>query len=128
MHTHFDFTLPKGYVDPGGTIHRRGEMRLATALDEIEPLGDPRVRENEAYLPVLMLARVVTRLGQLEAVTPAVIESLFAVDMAYLQDLYLRLNHNEPVVVAAICPHCNNQFQLQVAPLDEGERLPEEET
>ena len=126
MDTHFEFTLPRGYVDPAGTVHRRGEMRLATALDEIEPLQDPRVRQNEAYLPVLLLARVVVRLGSLEAVTPAVIEALFAGDLAYLQDLYLRLNDSEPVVVSAICPHCNSQFQLQVSPLAEGERLPED--
>ena len=126
MHTHFEFTLPKGYVDSNGNLHRQGEMRLATALDEIEPLQDPRVRRNEAYLPVLLLARVVERLGTLEAVTPAIIESLFAGDLAYLQDLYLRLNSSDRVVVAAVCPHCNNQFQLQVAPLAEGERLPEQ--
>ena len=123
MDTHFEFSLPRGYLDPAGTVHRRGEMRLATALDEIEPLQDPRVRQNEAYLPVLLLARVVVRLGTLDAVTPSVIESLFATDLAYLQDLYLRLNSSESVVVSAICPHCNNQFQLQVSPLSEG--LPE---
>ena len=126
MDTHFEFSLPKGYVDPAGKLHRRGEMRLATALDEIEPLRDPRVQQNDAYLPVLLLARVVTRLGTLEAVTPAVIESLFAADIAYLQDLYLRLNTGDPVVVSAICPHCNNQFQLQVSPVTAGEPMPEE--
>lgn len=117
MQTTFEFTLPRGYVDEAGQIHRQGWMRLATALDEIEPLHDPRVQINEAYLPVLLLARVVLRLGDLPAVTPQVIERLFAADLAYLQELYLRLNSPTPVVVGAICPQCHTQFQLQVAPL-----------
>lgn len=118
MQTLFDFTLPKGYVAPDGTVHRQGQMRLATALDEILPQQDPRVQANEAYLPVLLLARVVTRLGNLSAVTPQVIEGLFAADLVYLQDLYLRLNAGEPVVVSAVCPHCQAEFRLQVAPLN----------
>jgi hypothetical protein len=113
----YEFTLPKGYVDAGGQLHQHGRMRLATALDEIEPMQDPRVRSNEAYLAILLLARVVIRLGDLPAVTPRVIEGLFATDLAYLQDLYQRLNSSESVVVGAVCPHCNSQFQLEVAPL-----------
>lgn len=113
----FEFILPRGYVDGVGRVHQNGRMRLATALDEIEPMQDPRVRANESYLPVLLLSRVVTQLGELTAVTPQVIEGLFASDLAYLQDLYLRLNSAEPVLLGAICPHCSTQFQLQVAPL-----------
>jgi hypothetical protein len=113
----FEFTLPKGYVDANGQVHQYGRMRLATALDEIEPMQDPRVRHNEAYLAVLLLARVVTRLGDLPAVTPRVIEGLFAADLAFLQDLYQRLNSTDSIVVGAVCPHCNGQFQLEVAPL-----------
>ncbi|MCI0396430.1 MAG: phage tail assembly protein [Chloroflexi bacterium] len=119
MQTEFEFTLPRGYVDPAGQVHRGGRMRLATALDEIEPMQDARVESNESYLPVLLLSRVVTQLGQLPAVTPRVIESLFASDLAYLQELYLRLNSAENVVVSAVCPHCNGRFHLQVAPLGE---------
>ena len=121
MQTHFDFTLPRGYVDADGHVHREGQMRLATALDEVEPLADPRVAENEAYLPILLLARVVTRLGDLEQVSPAVVEQLFAGDLAYLQEMYLRLNGSEAVYLDAICPACDTRFQLQVAPLGEGE-------
>lgn len=88
LRTTFDFLLPKGYVDGDGRLHRRGEMRLATARDEIEPLRDPRVTANDAYLTVLVLARVVTRLGDITNVTPSVIEGLFASDLAYLQDFY----------------------------------------
>jgi hypothetical protein len=92
-------------------------MRMATALDEIQSLGDPRVEANEAYLPVVLLGRVVTRLGEISPVPPGVIEGLFAADLAYLEDLYQRLNWPQPVVLGAVCPSCSTQFQLQVAPL-----------
>jgi len=90
--TEFPFTLPKGYVDINGTLHRDGVMRLATARDEIEPLRDPRVRENEAFHTLIVLARVVTRLGTLDQVTPQTIEDLFVSDLAFLQDLYEAVN------------------------------------
>ena len=112
----YEFELPRGYVDANGNIHRHGSMRLATALDEIEPLRDPRVQANEAYLVILLLARVVTRLGEM-TVNTQVIEGLYASDLAYLQDVYQRLNAPESVVVGAVCPNCSTQFQLQVAPL-----------
>ncbi len=117
LQTEYEFVLPRGYVDGAGQVHRHGRMRLAVALDEIEPMQDPRVRANESYLPVLLLSRVVTQLGGLTAVTPQVMEGLFASDLAYLQDLYLRLNSNEPVLLGAVCPHCSAAFQVQVAPL-----------
>lgn len=112
-----EFELPQGYLDAQGNVHRRGAMRLATALDEIEPLSDPRVEANEAYLVILLLSRVITRLGGFTAVTPQVIEGLYASDLAYLQDVYQRLNAPQPVIVNATCPSCNTKFQLQVAPL-----------
>jgi hypothetical protein len=112
-----EFVLPRGYTDAEGQLHRHGAMRLATALDEIEPLQDPRVQANEAYLVILLLARVIVRLGTLPSVTTQVIENLYASDLAYLQDVYQRLNAPESVVVGAVCPHCNTHFQLQVAPL-----------
>lgn len=117
--TEFDFTLPRGYIDPDGNIHRLGCMRLATALDEIESVQDPRVQANEAYLPVALLSRVVLRLGELEPVGSAIMEGLFASDLAYLEDLYMRINSQEQVLVNAVCPHCSGQFQLRVAPLSE---------
>ena len=92
--TEFEFSLPRGYVDKDGRVHREGAMRLATAADEILPLKDPRVQGNPAYLVVILLARVVTRLGELEVVNPKVIEELFAADLAYLQDFYNRINGN----------------------------------
>ena len=117
LQTEFAFTLPRGYLDGAGNLQRQGAMRLATALDEIESLQDPRVLENEAYLPVLLLQRVITRLGTLPAVTPQVVEGMFASDLSYLEDLYLRLNSHELIQVGAVCPHCSAHFRLQVAPL-----------
>jgi hypothetical protein len=117
LQTDIEFTLPRGYVDASGRTHSTGRIRLATALDEIQSVGDPRVQANEAYLPVVLLSRVVTALGDLSAVTPQVIEGLFAADLAYLEDLYQRLNSAEQVIIGAVCPNCSTQFQLQVAPL-----------
>jgi hypothetical protein len=117
IQTEFDFALPRGYVDSTNGLHREGRMRLATALDEIDSLQDPRVQVNNAYLPVVLLSRVITHLGSLPAITPQVIERLFASDLAFLEDLYQRLNGAEAITLGAICPHCSQQFQIQVAPL-----------
>lgn len=92
LQTEFPFLLPKGYVGEDGSLQRKGLMRLATARDEIQPLRDARVKENEAYLTVIVLSRVVTELGTLQQVTPHTIEGLFIEDLAYLQDLYARIN------------------------------------
>lgn len=92
LQTEFPFTLPRGYVDEAGTLHREGVMRLATARDEIEPLRDARVKENEAYLTVIVLARTIVKLGSLGQITPKTIEGLFSSDLAYLQDFYTRIN------------------------------------
>ena len=115
LQTEFAFELPRGYVDEEDTVHREGVMRLATARDEILPLRDPRVRENEAYLTVLLLSRVLTQLGTLSAVTPAVIEGLFASDLAFLQDLYARVNPEGHTRAAVVCPACNHEFAVDVA-------------
>lgn len=115
--TEFDFTLPRGYVDAAGQTHQHGRMRLATALDEIEPLHDPRVRANPAYLTVILLARVVTQLGSLPALTPAVIENLYVADLAYLQALYRRLNEQGVSVLSVTCPHCQQAHEVDLADL-----------
>ena len=108
--TEFEFELPCGYLDEHGTLHREGIMRRATAADEIQPLRDPRVRSNEAYLSVILLSRVVTRLGAVDQVNPAVIERLFAQDLRYLLDLYNRVNGGDdgPEVE---CPACRHRFR-----------------
>ena len=90
--TEIEFELPKGYVDDSGTLHRQGVMRLATAADEILPMRDPRVQENEAYLPVIVLARVITRLGSLRDIHTGVVEGLYASDLAFLEELYADFN------------------------------------
>src|SRR5579862_8910988 len=90
--TEYQFTLPCGFVDAAGDLHRTGVMRLATTLDEVQPLADARVQSNPAYVAVLVLSRVVTQLGTLKPVSPAIIERLFAADFAYLQEVYVRLN------------------------------------
>src|SRR2546430_4440849 len=92
MQTEIAFTLPRGYLDAAGNVHREGAMRLATARDEIEPLRSAEVRQNEAYLSVLLLSRVVTRIGDVTDVTPDLVENLFAADFDHLQRLYERLN------------------------------------
>jgi len=111
--TETDFTLPTGYVDSAGERHRHGRMRLATAADEILPLRDPRVQANPAYLVVILLSRVVTRLGTVELINPKVIEGLYAADLAYLQHLYNRLNDGNRLL-SVICPHCEQGFELDI--------------
>jgi hypothetical protein len=117
IQTEFEFILPRGILTEDGRLQRNGRMRLATALDEIEAMRDPRVQINEAYLPVVLLSRVIVRLGDLVQVTPQVVERLFAADMAYLEDVYQRLNSQESIVLGVACPHCGGRFDVQVAPL-----------
>jgi hypothetical protein len=114
LQTEYDFRLPLGYVDGEGNLHREGVMRLATAADEIQPLKDPRVRANEAYLVVILLARVVQKLGSLGQVNPQVIEGLYAADLAYLQELYNRINHDGKATVTAACPQCRHAFEMEI--------------
>jgi len=119
LRTEFPFILPRGFVDQTGTVHRDGVMRLATAKDEIIPQRDPRVRENESYLTVLLLSRVVTRLGKLPEVNPGVVENMFASDLAFLQDLYRRVNQEGVSQAAVACPECHHEFTVEMA----GDRL-----
>jgi len=115
LRTEVEFTLPLGYVDRSGTLHRQGVMRLATAADEIQPLQDARVQANQAYVGVLLLSRVVVRLGLISPVSPAVVEGLFSADFAYLQDLYIRMNEPGGTLADTRCPECGAQFTIDVA-------------
>ena len=115
LQTTFDFELPRGYVDDDGVVHRRGTMRLATARDELLPLSDMRVKENPAYLSIVLLARVVTRLGNLPVVHGDIVEHLFASDLAFLQDLYRRVNQEGHTRANVQCPSCNATFAVDVA-------------
>jgi len=117
LQTEFEFTLPKGYIDSEGNVHRDGVMRLATAIDEIAPMRDPRVKANEAYLTIILLSRVITRLGTLRQINPGVIENLFSADLAYLQDLYRKINENGHMEVEVVCPECQHHFSWESVPL-----------
>jgi phage FluMu protein gp41 len=111
--TEFEFTLPKGYVDAEGNLHKKGVMRLATAADEILPLKDPRVQGNPAYLTVILLSRVITHLGNLQVISTKTIEDLFAADLAYLQDFYGIINENGSPEIKTVCPKCGYHFEVE---------------
>jgi hypothetical protein len=115
LRTEFPFLLPRGYVDPSGALHRDGVMRLATARDELVPLRDDRVRENPAYLTVVLLGRVITRLGGVTDIHAGVIEDLFAADLAFLQDLYRRVNQEGHTRAGVTCPDCGHSFAVDLA-------------
>ncbi len=115
--TEYEFELPRGYVDAEGGLHRRGTMRLATAADEIQPLRDPRVQALPAYLIVLLLTRVVVRLGTVKQIHAGVVEGLFAEDLAYLQTLYNELNGLGALRFEVACPSCKHGFEAEVAPM-----------
>jgi hypothetical protein len=117
LQTEFEFNLPIGYVDSEGTVHRNGVMRLANAKDEIEPRKDPRVHSNEAYAVIILLSRVITKLGDVTHINPKLIEGLYSADFSYLQDLYLRINRNGNIRVGVVCPHCDGKFDVEVESL-----------
>jgi len=114
LQTDFAFELPCGVVDATGRVHRQGTMRMATARDEILPLRDPRVRDNEAYLTVLLLSRVVTHIGDLRDITPATIEGLLAPDLGFLQDLYRTVNTQRHTHATVSCPACAQEFTVDL--------------
>lgn len=120
MRTEYAFTLPRGYVDAAGGVHREGTMRLATARDEIEPLRDPAARRNEAYLTVLLLSRVITRIGPLTEVSPSVVEGLYAADFDHLQRLYERINTDGESVGVVACPDCRHEFEVDLSEIADG--------
>ncbi|QNU66048.1 phage tail assembly protein [Ruminiclostridium herbifermentans] len=117
--TEFNFELPKGYVDIDGNLHKKGVMRLATAADEILPLKDQRVQQNPAYLTIILLSRVIVKLGSLQAINTKVIEDLFTADLAYLQDLYQRINETGTSAIKVSCPKCLHEFEWINEPMGE---------
>lgn len=118
--TEFSFSLPKGYVDPEGNLHKDGIMRLANAGDEILPQKDPRVQQNPAYLIIILLSRVITKLGDIDHITPKTIEGLFASDLSFLQRLYEQINETGASTIRTSCPKCDFQFEVEINPLGEG--------
>ncbi|WP_392892812.1 hypothetical protein [Streptomyces sp. LN699] len=121
LRTEFPFELPRGYVDDAGTVHRDGVMRLSTARDELVPLRDVRVQENPAYLSVVLLGRVIVRLGTLSMVHDGIVENMFASDLAFLQDFYRQINAEGHTRAAVQCPHCSEPFEVELG----GSRLGE---
>ena len=118
--TEFRFTLPKGYLDMNGNLHREGVMRLANAGDEIIPLKDPRVQQNPGYLTIIILSRVIKSLGTLPAVDTRIVEGLYTIDLAYLQDLYSKINTMDMPVYKSGCPHCGQKIEIPVNFLEAG--------
>jgi len=114
LRTEFNFTLPRGYVDSEGNLHKEGVMRMATAFDEIAPMKDPRVQANPGYLAVILLSRVITQLGDLDQVNPKVIENLFSADFAFLEDMYRRVNDQGHNKVSVSCPACETVFDVDI--------------
>lgn len=114
LQTEYEFTLPRGYVDGNGTLHREGRMRLATAADEILPLRDPRVQQNAEYLTIILFSRVITSLGTLPAVDTKVIERLFVKDMEFIQDFYNKINQMDLPHYNGVCPHCGEDIDIPI--------------
>lgn len=120
MVTVYDFELPKGYVDRAGEVHKKGKMRLATAGDEISAMRDPRVMSNPSYLTVVVLSKVVTEIEGIDMVTTTLMEQLFTADMAFLQNMYEKINNVEPVVIKAVCPECGHTHEVPLNFTQEG--------
>lgn len=115
----FPFELPQGFRDADGTRHRSGVMRMSTAYDEIAPLKDARVQSNPGYLVIILLSRVITKLGTLEHIHPKLIENLMSADVMFLQDLYRRINETGHSRLAVTCPHCQGDFEVEASPVGE---------
>lgn len=120
METVYDFTLPKGIVDAAGQVHRKGKMRLATARDEIGATRDPRVLSNPAYLTIVVLSQVIVQIEGIDYITSNLIEGLFTADLAYLQDMYQKINDVEPPKMRVACPHCGEQIEVPINFTQEG--------
>lgn len=114
MTTVYEFELPKGYVDSNGEVHKRGKMRLATAGDEISATRDPRVLSNPSYLTIVVLSKVIVELEGMETIVPNIVERFFTADLAFLQDMYQRINDVEPPTMTAVCPDCGKRFEVPV--------------
>jgi hypothetical protein len=117
MQTEFDFTLPLGYVDSSGDVHKHGTIRLATAIDEIAPLRDARVRANEAYFTVILLSRVIVKLGTVPLINTHVIENLFTPDLAYLQSFYQQIHETGQSKITVTCYECQARMEVDLAQL-----------
>jgi len=118
LKTEYEFVLPRGFVDADGNVHKEGVMRLASAKDEIVPLNDMRVQRNRAYLIIVLLSRVVSKLGSVPEVNTGIIENLFAGDLRFLEEMYNRINEDE-ATVQVTCPECGSKFEKEFGRLGE---------
>jgi len=114
METVYDFTLPKGIVDSEGNVHRKGKMRLATAGDELVATRDPRVLSNPAYLTIVLLSMVIKEIEGMQAITVTSLERLFTADLAFLQDMYQRINDIEMPEIEVVCPKCGEIHKVPI--------------
>lgn len=114
METVYDFTLPRGFVDNAGQVHKKGKMRLATARDEINATRDPRVLSNPSYLTIVVLSQVITQIEGIDAISANLIEGLFTADLVFLQDMYQKINDVEPPMMKAVCPHCGETMEMPI--------------
>ena len=114
MTTVYEFELPKGYVDSNGEVHKRGKMRVATAGDEISATRDPRVLSHPSYLTIVVLSKVIVELEGMETIVPNIVERFFTADLAFLQDMYQRINDVEPPTMTAVCPDCGKRFEVPI--------------
>jgi hypothetical protein len=113
--TEFPFRLPRGFVDSDGNLHRDGVMRLATARDEILPLQDYRVQSNRAYLVIVLLSRVITKLGDHKSISVDTVENLFSTDLAYLQEFYRKINEEGGAPKHHVtCPKCQHEMDIDM--------------
>ena len=113
LQTEYEFSLPKGFIDIQGNLHRDGVMRLATAMDEITPMRDPRVKQNDAYLSIIILSRVITRLGDMHDVNTGTMEGMFTSDLSYLQEFYRSINEGGSSIGRVACPSCKSEFEVE---------------
>lgn len=120
MQTVYDFTLPKGFVDSNGEVHKRGKMRLATAGDEIGATRDPRVLSNPSYLTIALLSRVIVEIEGLQVISATTIENFFTADLAFLQDMYQKINDVESPIMRVHCPDCGKEIEVPVNFTTEG--------
>lgn len=120
MQTVYEFELPRGYMDSEGEVHKKGKMRLATAGDEIEATRDPRVMSNPSFLTIVLLARVITEIEGVDMVNPTIIQRLFTADLAFLQDMYQRINDIEPPTITVVCPQCGHTHKVPLNFTQEG--------